>query len=715
MNAQILDIDRVDAAALECGRQILHTVAPGGRLRGPEYLARPIEGGPVSVSINFQTFAWEDRAPGGGASGQGAVSWLAYIRNMTPENAARTIADALPSDIGADLAADDDQPEHVNGAAHDAAVVEDEPDGAIFEAVENSAAQSAAVVEDDQPATAAQQSAFMCVGTLAGMPGDVERFRIICGLLGGQVARREIDRTWATDLLSEGAAVYRITDECGEDAILPMIRKAFEAAAESKEADGPLPLTPLLAASTPYPVDALGPVLGPAAAAIANKIQLPASIAAQSVLAAAALAAQAHADVRMPYGQSRPLSLFFLSVASSGDRKTTADGEALTPIREYERGLRENETREKQDWENRLAAWKAERSKIETDKKLTRDDRVARLDETGAAPARPLHPMLTAPEPTIEGLIKFAVDAPPSLGLFSAEGGQFVGGHGLSPDHKLKTAAALSEMWDGRPVRRVRAGDGLTTLQGRRLSLHMMLQPAAAFEFCGDATLRDQGLLSRMLLAAPDSMAGGRMFRAPTRDDNDAIEVYSDRIRALLDQPWPVKDGTRNELVPRVLGMSAAADDGWQQFHDHIERQLVPNGELRPIADLAAKAAEHAARIAGVLTIVENSAAVDISGECMGRAIALADWYVGEALRLAACSMTAPAVRSASRLLGWLQERKGHPITIRSIVRNAPPEFRNKPAAVQMVGILAGYGWLAPVAAPKADGARADRWELVAA
>src|SRR3981081_2872337 len=112
-----------------------------------------------------------------------------------------------------------------------------------------------------------------------------------------------------------------------------------------------------------------------------------------------------------------------------------------------------------------------------------------------------------------------------------------------------------------------------------------------------------------MLLAAPESMAGSRMFRAPARDDNDAIEVYSDRIRALLDQRWPVKDGTRNELVPRVLGMSAAADDGWQQFHDHIERQLVPNGELRPIADLAAKAAEHAARIAGVLTIVENSAA----------------------------------------------------------------------------------------------------------
>ena len=47
--------------------------------------------------------------------------------------------------------------------------------------------------------------------------------------------------------------------------------------------------------------------------------------------------------------------------------------------------------------------------------------------------------------------------------------GQFVGGHGMSPDHRLKTASALSELWDGRPIKRVRAGDGVTILNGRRL------------------------------------------------------------------------------------------------------------------------------------------------------------------------------------------------------------------------------------------------------
>src|SRR5215211_588334 len=52
----------------------------------------------------------------------------------------------------------------------------------------------------------------------------------------------------------------------------------------------------------------------PCGAAISRKVQVPEAIAAQSVLAVAALASQAHADVMLPYGQTRPLSLFLVTV-----------------------------------------------------------------------------------------------------------------------------------------------------------------------------------------------------------------------------------------------------------------------------------------------------------------------------------------------------------------------------------------------------------------
>jgi hypothetical protein len=68
--------------------------------------------------------------------------------------------------------------------------------------------------------------------------------------------------------------------------------------------DEPLPLFPPLAQGEPYPAEALGPILSSAATAIAHKIQVPAALAAQSVLAVAALVAQAHADVRLPLGRA---------------------------------------------------------------------------------------------------------------------------------------------------------------------------------------------------------------------------------------------------------------------------------------------------------------------------------------------------------------------------------------------------------------------------
>ena len=113
------------------------------------------------------------------------------------------------------------------------------------------------------------------------------------------------------------------------------------AAAELAAHEGPLPLFPPLGEPAPYPLHALGPVLSPAAAAISHKVQVPTAMAAQSVLAAASLVAQAYADVMLPFAQKRPISLYFVTVAASGDRKTTADGEALWPIKKREKALRE--------------------------------------------------------------------------------------------------------------------------------------------------------------------------------------------------------------------------------------------------------------------------------------------------------------------------------------------------------------------------------------
>ena len=305
----------------------------------------------------------------------------------------------------------------------------------------------------------------------------------------------------------------------------------------------PLPLFTAIGKATPYPIDALGRVLGSAAVAIASKVQVPPAVAGQSVLAVGSLAAQALADVELPYGQRRPLSVLCFTLLESGGRKSTADTEAAWPVRKRERALREAYEAENDEWRIKSSAHNAQRRKIESDPKMSQENRELELRALGKEPPQPLHPILTAPDPTIEGLQRAWVNAPASLGIFSAEGGQFVGGHGMSQDHKLKTAAALSELWDGRGMRRLRAGDGLTILDGRRLAAHLMVQPEVAALFLNDPVLKDQGLLSRILIAAPVSIAGTRLYKETSAADEAAIKAFGARILSLLESRWPLCGG----------------------------------------------------------------------------------------------------------------------------------------------------------------------------
>lgn len=437
----------------------------------------------------------------------------------------------------------------------------------------------------------------------------------------------------------------------------------------------PLPLAPPMPNARPYPIAALGPTLSAAAGTIATRCQCAPALAAQSVLAVASLAAQRLADVRLPFGQTRPLSLFLVTVAASGDRKSTADTEALRPVRMHETNLKKEYAAENGAWRIAHAAWTAEHKKIEADKKLDRTSREAELSTLGPAPQEPTRPLLTAPEPTVEALAKHWHVLPGALGLFSAEGGQMTGGHGFGPDHRLKTAAALSTLWDGAGIRRLRAGDSITDLPGRRLALHLMVQPDAAAAFLSEPILRDQGLLSRLLVASPESLAGARLWCDPADAFDDAMRRNLAIILDLLERPAPAANMAGNELTPRALDLSADAKTAWVTFHDRIEAAMGPDGALEELRDVAAKAAENAARIAGVLTIVADPDATDIEADAMASGCELMTWYLAEALRLSGVARQSPSMRNAIKLGDWLRAKGIAEISLREIMRTGP-QFR---------------------------------------
>jgi hypothetical protein len=289
--------------------------------------------------------------------------------------------------------------------------------------------------------------------------------------------------------------------------------------AEIIELEPPRPLRRPMREAEPYPVGALGDVIANAVTGTQDIIQCPLEICAQSALSHAALAVQAHADVVLPTGHARPLSLFLLSVAGSGDRKSAADKELGWALVKHERNLSDALVKVKADYQNDKEGFEAARAaaKAKAGREGGRREVINALDSVGQAPIAPLEAVVSFPEPTLEGLHKYLAIGQPSMGLFSDEGGMFVGGIGMSKENALKSAAGFSHLWDGSPVKRLRSLDGATVLYGRRVSLHLMLQPEAATNWLSDPTLRDQGLFSRLLIAAPPSLAGTPILSRASR------------------------------------------------------------------------------------------------------------------------------------------------------------------------------------------------------
>ena len=450
--------------------------------------------------------------------------------------------------------------------------------------------------------------------------------------------------------------------------------------------DDTLPLMAALEPPAPFPMDALPSVLADYGHVIQRCTQAPDALVGNSLLAAASLAVQPHANVVLPYGASVPASLFIVSMAESGERKSAVDKLALHAHASFEK-IKSDEAREAIAQFNKLQKKEKETAEI------------------------PREAVFLASDPTVEGLCKLLHAGLPSIGVFSAEGGRFLGGHGMTDDAALRTAAGLSLFWDGAPVDRVRSGDGASKLFGRRVALHLMAQPRATFAWLSNPVLRDQGLFSRCLVAYPQSTAGTRMFRNEKADETPAAASYVNRMTALLSGNWFINEFF--ELTPQHMGIAGAARHLWIEMHDQIEGKI--NGELKPVRALASKAAEHMGRIAAVFTMIDNPAATTVTEDAMQRAAVMTEFYLGEALRLSGVQPLHEKSDQAALLWGWLAQRNKKHVSLPELVQFGPAKLRKAESVRSVMDVLTDHYMVrkVPDGMVEFDGkARREAWEV---
>jgi hypothetical protein len=464
---------------------------------------------------------------------------------------------------------------------------------------------------------------------------------------------------------------------------------------EEKYLSPSLPLQRENASPKPFPFHALGGILGPVAKRIHEVIKAPDSICGQSVLAAAALITQAYADVHID-GRVCPLSLFLVTAAESGDRKSAVDNIVLKPIRDYEKMLYKGCIEEKQRYKNKLDAWKKQRELVM--RSYESDILESELNKMDFEPPRPLEPYLLLEEPSYEGLIKLLAIGQPSVGLFSDEGGRMFGGYAMGKDNLLKTACGLSSLWDGgKPITRIRGGDENLLLYGRRFSSHLMIQEIVLANILKNELLIGQGFLARCLMVSPTSNAGNRPYNPVDISKDPTIQSFYSLVRKILDHPLPTDPEVLNELHPRPLYIAEDAKVRWISFHDEIDYGLKPEGSLYAIRRFANKGADYALRIAGVLTLIEDFEAATISLENMERAIELMHFYFDEALRIIDISLCDPLLGLAQKTLEWMKrkiDREGSrkTITLQEVYQGGPREVRNAKSAQEIMKILEEHG-----------------------
>jgi hypothetical protein len=465
------------------------------------------------------------------------------------------------------------------------------------------------------------------------------------------------------------------------------------------------PLYRSLPESDPFPVDELGSILSEVVEVMSEIIQAPKAICANSVIASAALSIQRHIDIVVD-GRVSPSSIFFISIGASGERKSAVDKEALKPHFKYQEELRTAYKESLKNYYREIEAHKKAKEEALRNSKGF-DEKLKALEKLGDEPESPLSPFVISEEPTYEGLVKSLEQGQASQGLFSDEGGRFIGGHGMNSDNALKTAAGLSGLWDGKSISRMRAGDGSSLLVGRRLSLHLMVQPNIAQIMLSNPLLVDQGFLSRILCVFPKSTAGSRKYKPIDLTESQAMKAFRNKITENLNAPFRTGE-EKNELLPNQVELSLDAKPIWQMFHDKVEEQLSENGSLSSIRGLGNKAPEHALRLAAVLEgfdVPKISNFSRISNGYIRNSIILTQHYLNEGLRLFNSSIADPKLIEASKLLDWLRLNNKTVITLVEIYQFGPNCVRDVSKARQLMAILIEHGY----AFPSLEGAEFDK------
>ena len=298
----------------------------------------------------------------------------------------------------------------------------------------------------------------------------------------------------------------------------------------------------------------------------------------------------------------------------------------------------------------------------------------------------PRSPYRLVRDATVEGLRRDLEHGPSAQGLFTDEAAAMLAGYGMSAEHKSKTAATFSGLWDTGDLSVSRSVGGRIELYGRRLAMHWLIQPHAAAAALGDPLLSALGFWPRFLLAwpAPCEPRKDRPFRP---DLLPAVGAYWQRCTELLAEPLP---GDCTDLQP--LELLPEARDMIGQAFESLEVQA-RRGRLQVVKPFALRAAEQACRVAGVLAAFDRRAT--INADDARNALDLVRYGIATWRAVIDEGAADPTGADALRLYEWLTDPRhcpGWKTQGKRILNGGPACVRTKDKRDAAIDLLVAVG-----------------------
>ena len=414
-------------------------------------------------------------------------------------------------------------------------------------------------------------------------------------------------------------------------------------------------LKPIAGSSEKYPLEALGPLVD-VTRSLAENGQVPEEMAGQCILGTAALLAQSKANVKTLAG-IKPLSLFLLTIADSGEGKSTADDAAQYSVIECQREAAKqylNETRQAE----------AEKGKS---KDIIRE------------------PYRIMRDGTVEGIRRSFRQGVPSQGVFSSEAAIMLAGYGMSQDNRAKSAGNFNSLWDCGEISVARGLDGRLQLYDRRLSLHWLIQPEAAFSAINDPMLSNIGFWPRFLMACPPPSKPliAKMF---VPGEHSEIKNFWAACSKMLKDPL----GEDCSDLP-IITPSREAEKLACKFYEKMQQEAkTVDGLLTGIKPFAIRGTEHAFRIAAVLAAFSGQDEID--AYTMGNGIQLAAYSLETWRSIFGDRDEQNAKLMAFKLYAWLLKQRGQQADGIAVLRIGPKSLRSKVNRDTAIAVLQQAG-----------------------